>query len=118
MLRPDSGSLRKVTIIPRGMAGGATFSLPEKDRMTYAKRWCVASIKVTFGGRIAEEIFLSDVTTGAMSDIRQATSIARRMVREWGMSDRLGFLYYGDGERPNPFGDFGGRAENSRKVGK
>jgi cell division protease FtsH len=118
LLRPDSDPLHKVTIIPRGQAGGATFSLPEKDRMTYAKRWCIASIKVTFGGRIAEEIFLSDVTTGAMSDIRQATSIARRMVREWGMSERLGFIYYGDDERPNPFGDFGGGREYSEDVAK
>jgi cell division protease FtsH len=71
-------------------------------------------MKVCFAGRIAEEMFCGDVNTGAMGDIRQATGIARRMVRDWGMNERLGFVYYGDDDsKPNLFGDFGGGREYS-----
>ena len=106
-----------MTIIPRGNYGGATFSLPEKDRSNYSKKWCIATMKVLFGGRIAEEMFCGDVNTGAMQDIRQATSIARRMVREWGMNDRLGFIFYGDDDsKPGMFGEFGGGREYSEET--
>jgi cell division protease FtsH len=118
-LTKDADPIHKVTIIPRGNFGGATFSLPEKDRHNYSKKWCIATMKTLFGGRIAEEMFCGDVNTGAMQDIRQATGIARRMVREWGMNDRLGFIYYGeDDSRPGMFGEFGGGREYSEEVAK
>jgi len=119
LLRPDSDPIHKVTIIPRGRALGSTMTLPEKDRYSYSKRWCTAFIKMTFGGRIAEEMFTGDVNSGVMGDIRQATSIARRMITEWGMNERLGFVYYGDDEnKPNPFGDFGGTKDYSDETAR
>ncbi|MHC4927105.1 MAG: ATP-dependent zinc metalloprotease FtsH [Planctomycetota bacterium] len=90
----DADPLHKVSIIPRGPMGGATFSLPEKDRLYYSKKYCLAQLQVCFGGRIAEEIFCDDVTSGAQSDIKQATMIAREMVTEWGMGDELGPIKY------------------------
>jgi cell division protease FtsH len=75
-------------------------------------------MKTCFGGRIAEEMFCGDVNTGAMGDIRQATGLARRMVREWGMNDRLGFVFYGDDDnKPNYF-DFGGGREYSEETAR
>ncbi len=93
-LLPDADPLHKVTIIPRGQAGGATFSLPSKDRMGYGLKWLSATMKVLCGGRIAEEKAMSDVSSGASMDIAQVTSIARAMILEWGMSPRLGFVRY------------------------
>ncbi len=93
-LLPDGDPLHKVTIIPRGDAGGATFSMPEKDRMGYGLRWLKATMRVMCGGRIAEERAMGDVSTGAAADIAQVTNIARLMVVEWGMSPRLGFVRY------------------------
>jgi cell division protease FtsH len=107
-LNKDADPIHKVTIIPRGNYGGATMALPEKDRNNYSKRWCVATMKVCFGGRIAEEMFCGDVNTGAIGDIRQASGLARRMVREWGMNDRMGFVYYGEDDSKPNFFDFGG----------
>jgi cell division protease FtsH len=108
-LEKDADPIHKVTIIPRGNYGGATMALPEKDRMSHSKKWCVAFMKVCFGGRIAEEMFTGDVNTGAAGDIRQATSLARKMIRDWGMSDRLGFVFYGeDDNRPGYFEMNGG----------
>src|SRR5205085_8642582 len=119
LLRPDSDPLHKVTIIPRGQMGGATMALPEKDRTNYSKKWCLAFMKVCFAGRIAEEMFCGDVNTGAMGDIRQATGIARRMVREWGMNERMGFVFYGeDDSRPNMLGGFGDGREYSEETAK
>jgi cell division protease FtsH len=115
----DADPIHKVTIIPRGQMGGATMALPEKDRSNYSKRWCVAFMKVCFAGRIAEEMFCGDVNTGAMGDIRQATGIARRMIRDWGMNDRLGFVFYGeDDNRPNFLGGFGEGREYSEETAK
>ena len=91
----DADPLHKVSIIPRGPYGGATFSLPEKDRMYYKKNYCIAQLKVCFGGRIAEEVFCDDVTSGAQADIHQATMMAKEMVLTWGMGDELGPIYYG-----------------------
>ncbi len=109
-LEKDADPIHKVTIIPRGNYGGATMALPEKDRMSHSKKWCYAFMKVCFGGRIAEEMFTGDVNTGAAGDIRQATSLARKMIRDWGMSDRLGFVFYGeDDNRPGFFEMNGGR---------
>jgi cell division protease FtsH len=110
LLRPDADPIHKVTIIPRGHALGATMTLPEKDRYNYNRKWCVAFIKMAFGGRIAEEMFTGDVNSGVMGDIRQATGIARKMVAEWGMSAKLGFVFYGeDDNRLSGFGGFGGK---------
>jgi len=92
--------LHKVTIIPRGRALGVTMSLPERDRYGYSKKWLEQRLCVLFGGRNAEILIFGedDVTTGASDDIRQATNLARRMVTEWGMSDKLGRLRYADNE--------------------
>tara|TARA_R110002073_G_scaffold118918_2_gene258898 strand:+ start:33993 stop:36020 length:2028 start_codon:yes stop_codon:yes gene_type:complete len=90
----DSDPLHKVTIIPRGNSGGATFSLPEKDRMGYGLKWLHATMRVICGGRIAESKAMDDVSSGASSDIRQVTSLARAMILEWGMSAKLGFINY------------------------
>jgi cell division protease FtsH len=91
----DADPLHKVSIIPRGPMGGATFALPEKDRTLFTKRYCMALLQVCFGGRIAEEIFCDDISSGAQSDIQQATNIAKQMVLTWGMSDELGPISYG-----------------------
>ena len=118
-LTKDADPIHKVTIIPRGNYGGATMSLPERDRQNLSRRWCIATMKTCFGGRIAEEMFCGDVNTGAIGDIRQATGIARRMVREWGMNERLGFIYYGDDDsRPNMFGGFGEGREYSEETAR
>jgi len=74
--------------------GGATFALPEKDRTLFTKRYCMALLQVCFGGRIAEELFCDDISSGAQSDIQQATGIARQMILTWGMSEQLGLISY------------------------
>ena len=94
LLSPDADPLHKVSIIPRGPMGGGTFSLPEKDRYLFTRRWCEAYIRVCIAGRIAEEMFCGDVDSGAAADISQATDVAREMVMNWGMSDKLGFVRY------------------------
>ena len=105
----DADPIHKVTIIPRGNYGGATMALPEKDRTNYSRAWCIATMKTFFGGRISEEMFCGDINTGASSDIRQATNLARRMVRDWGMNPRLGFVYYGEDEnKMSAMGELGG----------
>ena len=93
---PEADPLHKVSIIPRGPYGGASFTLPEKDRTNYSERWIKTVLRVLCAGRIAEELTCGDVNTGASADIRQATDMARRMVTEWGMSQKVGFVYYGD----------------------
>jgi len=118
-LTKDADPIHKVTIIPRGQMGGATMSFPEKDRNSLSRNWCVAFIKTCFGGRIAEEMFCGDVNTGAAMDIRQATNVARHMVREWGMSERLGFVYYGEEEGRTGFlGELGGARDYSEETAK
>jgi len=102
LLTPEADPLHKVSIIPRGQAGGATFSLPEKDRHMYTRKWCMGYISVTVAGRIAEEMFFNDVDSGAASDITQATELARRMVMDWGMSEELGFVRYTTGNEGFP----------------
>ncbi len=86
--------LHKVTIIPRGQAIGATFSLPEKDRHGYARLYVLDTLQVLCGGRIAEQRKTDDLSSGAAMDIQQATQFARHMILEWGMSERLGFVHY------------------------
>jgi cell division protease FtsH len=101
MLVPGNDPLHKVTIIPRGRALGVTWSLPEADRLSYTKVWAEAKIAMAFGGRVAEQLVYGEdhLNTGASSDINQATSIARSMVTEWGMSDVLGPLRYSANEQ-------------------
>jgi cell division protease FtsH len=82
--------VRKVSIIPRGQALGVTFSAPEADRFSYDENYLRARIKVALGGRAADELVYGERTTGAESDIRQLTEIARQMVGRWGMSDAIG----------------------------
>ena len=96
ILVPGNDPLHKVTIIPRGRALGVTMSLPERDKLSYSKQWCEGKIAMAFGGRVAEQIIYGreHLNTGASSDISQATNIAKRMVTEWGMSDKLGPLLY------------------------
>jgi cell division protease FtsH len=100
-LLPSADPLHKVTIIPRGRALGVTMQLPEGDRHTHSREFLEAQIAILMGGRIAEEIFLRQMTSGAGNDIERATEIARRMVCEFGMSANLGPLAYrsGDSER-------------------
>ncbi len=97
-LLPHTDPLHKVTIIPRGPALGLTMSLPEGDRYTNHKRELLDRLVVIMGGRVAEEIFFGDVTNGARGDIGQASSIARKMVCEWGMSEKLGMVEWGEHE--------------------
>ena len=97
---PKYDPLHKVTIIPRGRALGITMSLPERDRLSYSKLELESKLAVMYGGRVAEELVFGkeNVTTGAGNDIQQATSWARRMVTEFGFSDKLGRLRYSDNE--------------------
>ncbi len=96
-IMPAADPLHKVTIIPRGRALGLTQQLPVEDKYSYSKRYLEANLAVLMGGRIAEEIFLSEITTGAGNDIERATQLARRMVCEWGMSE-LGPATFGKKE--------------------
>ncbi|HEY8960885.1 MAG TPA: ATP-dependent zinc metalloprotease FtsH [Luteolibacter sp.] len=95
---PHTHPLHKVTIIPRGPYLGATMYLPEGDKYSTQRKEALASLVVTMGGRIAEQFHSDDVSNGASGDIRQATSLARKMVCEWGMSDRIGMIEYSEGE--------------------
>ena len=94
VLNDDADPLHKVTIIPRGQAMGTTFSLPEKDRYGYGRKYCEATMRVLCAGRIAEAKKTGDISSGAGMDIKMVTRIARAMVLEWGMSERLGFVSY------------------------
>ncbi|HYC65664.1 MAG TPA: ATP-dependent zinc metalloprotease FtsH, partial [Reyranellaceae bacterium] len=98
---PDFEPLHKVTIIPRGRALGVTMPLPERDRHSYSRNWMRSRIAMCFGGRAAERLIYGDdhMNTGAADDIRQATEMARRMVTEFGMSDKLGPLRYSANEQ-------------------
>ena len=90
MLTPDADPVRKVSIIPRGMALGVTLSAPELDKANYEEGYLLTKIRVALGGRVAEEIVYGTITTGAESDIEQLTGIARAMVGRWGMSRAIG----------------------------
>ncbi len=112
----DADPLHKVSIIPRGPFGGATFALPEKDRLHYTKRYCMALLQVCFGGRIAEEMFCEDISSGAQADIQQATNIARQMILTWGMSDKLGPISYEADMGKNSIYMMPGEREYSEKT--
>ncbi len=106
-----SDPVDKVTIIPRGMSLGATHFLPEKNRISYWRKELHDQLAVLMGGRVAEEIFLGDISSGAQQDISQATRIARSMVCEWGMSDNLGKVAYD--ERSDGGGGYGSYHEKT-----
>ncbi len=97
-LVPKSDPVHKVTIIPRGRALGLTMQLPEEDRYAYDRIYLMSRIAVLFGGRIAEELFMNQMTTGASNDFERATQMARDMVTRYGMSDVLGPMVYGENE--------------------
>jgi cell division protease FtsH len=93
---PTSDPLHKVTIIPRDNSMGVTQQLPERDKFLYSKTYILDRIAIMLGGRAAEECFIGDITSGAENDLKEATKLARRMVLDWGMSERLFNLSYGD----------------------
>jgi cell division protease FtsH len=97
-LLPKTDPVHKVTIIPRGRALGVTMQLPQEDRYSLDKEHILQNISVLFGGRIAEEIFMNQMTTGASNDFQRATDMARRMVTEWGMTNELGPMVYSENE--------------------
>ncbi|MBB5192654.1 cell division protease FtsH [Silvimonas terrae] len=97
-LLPKSDPVHKVTIIPRGRALGVTMQLPEEDRYAYDRQYLLNRIAILFGGRIAEEVFMDQMTTGASNDFERATQMARDMVTRYGMSDKLGPMVYGENE--------------------
>jgi len=97
-LVPKSDPVHKVTIIPRGRALGLTMQLPEEDRYAYDRTYLMSRIAVLFGGRIAEELFMNQMTTGASNDFERATQMARDMVTRYGMSDVLGPMVYGEND--------------------
>ena len=99
-LCPNCDPVHEVTIIPRGNAGGFTMTRPEKDRSYYSKNFMLDDICMTLGGRVAEELVIKDISSGAMGDIKQATKFARAMVAEFGMSDKLGLICYSDDSQP------------------
>ncbi len=105
MLTPGADPVRKVSIIPRGMAMGVTLSSPEFDRYNYSEQELKALVKVMMGGRAAEEIVLGDITTGAENDIDQLTQIARRMVGRWGMSASVGMVAILPRDGVSPMGE-------------
>jgi cell division protease FtsH len=94
-LIPGADPIHKVSIIPRGMALGVTQQLPIDERHTYSKEYLKKNITILMGGRVAEELVRGELTTGAGNDIERATLIARKMVCEWGMSDKLGPVTFG-----------------------
>ena len=97
-LMPKTDPVHKVTVIPRGRALGVTMQLPEGDRYSLDKERMLSTISVLFGGRIAEEVFMNQMTTGASNDFERATQIARDMVTRYGMTDELGPMVYAENE--------------------
>lgn len=97
-LTPSTDPIHKVSIIPRGRALGVTQQLPLDDRYTYSRDYLFGTLKVLLGGRVAEELALNTMTTGAGNDLERATELARKMVTEWGMSERMGPLTFGKRE--------------------
>lgn len=97
-LLPGTDPVHKVTIIPRGRALGVTMQLPEEDRYAYTKDYLVNQIAILFGGRVAEELFMNQMTTGASNDFERATDLARKIVTRWGMTTEMGPVIYGENE--------------------
>lgn len=116
-LLPNCNPVHEVSIIPRGQAGGYTMTLPTEETKYVTKSCLLDDIAMALGGRAAEEIMLGEISTGAYSDLKHATSNARRMVREYGMSEKIGSVFYGDSDQEVFLGrDFGHQKSYSEKV--
>ena len=116
-LLPGTDPVHKVTIIPRGRALGVTMQLPTDDRHNYSKDFLYNNLAILMGGRVAEELVLHDVTTGAGNDLERATDLARKMVCEWGMSEKLGPLTFGRKEEEIFLGrEIGSKRDFSEQV--
>ena len=98
-LLPKADPVHKVTIVPRGRALGVTMQLPQQDKYSYDRQDLLTRIAILFGGRIAEEVFMHQMTTGASNDFERATQLARDMVTRYGMSERLGVMVYAESEQ-------------------
>jgi cell division protease FtsH len=107
MLTEGADPVRKISIIPRGLALGVTFSAPDADRYSYREQELLAKIKVALGGRAAEEVVFAELTTGAESDIQQLTDLARQMVSRWGMSEAVGPIAVASPDGRAPFAPSG-----------
>ena len=117
ILLPGTDPVHKVTIIPRGRAMGMTMQLPIDDKHSYSRDYLYNTLAILFGGRVAEELIFKSVTTGAGNDIERATDLARKMVCEWGMSDKLGPLTFGKKDEEVFLGrDFGSKRDFSDQV--
>ncbi len=117
ILLPGTDPVHKVTIIPRGRAMGMTMQLPIDDKHSYSRDYLYNTLAILFGGRVAEELIFKSVTTGAGNDIERATDLARKMVCEWGMSDKLGPLTFGKKDEEVFLGrDFGSKRDFSEQV--
>lgn len=101
-MMPETDPINKVTIIPRGRALGVTEYLPEGDRYNYSRQYLMSQLAMMLGGRAAEQVAISEITTGAENDLQRATQLARRMIGRWGMSSELGLLFASDSSE-NPF---------------
>ena len=116
-LIPGTDPVHKVTIIPRGRALGVTMQLPTDDRHNYSKEFLYNNLAILMGGRVAEELVLKHITTGAGNDLERATDLARKMVCEWGMSEKLGPLTFGKKEEEVFLGrEFGSRRDFSDQI--
>jgi cell division protease FtsH len=116
MLTPGADPVRKISIVPRGHALGVTFQSPETDRYFYSEPYLRGRIAGMLGGRASEQIVFGDVTTGAESDLEQATALARQMVGRWGMSERLGGMsVLPDPRREQPFALDGGASSTATR---
>ena len=116
-LLPGADPIHKVTIIPRGMALGLTQQLPMDEKYTYPREYLLNNLVILFGGRVAEELVLERITTGAGNDIEKATDLARRMVCEWGMSEKLGPMTFGKKEEEIFLGrDFTQKTDYSKST--
>ncbi|WP_249010415.1 ATP-dependent zinc metalloprotease FtsH [Conexibacter sp. DBS9H8] len=114
MLTPGADPVRKVSIIPRGLALGVTLAAPDDDQVSYTREDLIGKIKVALGGRVAEETVYGTITTGAESDIERVTAIARQMVGRWGMSEAIGFVSVISAEARGPF--ISGQGETSEAT--
>src|SRR6476646_10774275 len=105
MLSPGADPVRKISIVPRGQALGVTLSSPDVDRFNYSRIELEARVRMTLGGRAAEEVVFGDQTTGAEGDIAQVTALVRQMVGRWGMSEKIGMVAILPTDGGNPWGD-------------
>ncbi len=117
-LLPEAEPLHKVSIIPRGQALGATFQLPEQDRHLWTKRRAMSEIQVALGGRASEQMFCDDISSGAAEDIRKATALARWMVCDWGMSEKVGLVRHTKEASQTPWGDVHAPGEYSDETAR